>query len=87
MSWVDDQVKERIKADDEVLKESIVDLSSVVLSKNTILKLLNENEERTKSALEDIFRYYKIKILDDGKDKDNGCYSKHRKYRAIKSKP
>ena len=71
MSWVDDQVKERIKADDEVLKESIVDLSSVVLNKNTILKLLNENEERTKSALEDIFRYYKIKILDDGKDKDN----------------
>ncbi len=71
MSWVDDQVKERIKADDEVLKESIVDLSSVVLNKNTILKLLNENEERTKSALEDIFRYYKIKILNDGKDKDN----------------
>ena len=57
MSWVDDQVKERIKADDEVLKESIVDLSSVVLSKNTILKLLNENEENTKSALEDVFRY------------------------------
>ena len=70
MSWVDDQVKERIKADDEVLKESIVDLSSVVLDKKTILKLLNEDEERAKSVLEEIFKYYKVKVINDEKDKN-----------------
>lgn len=74
MSWVNDQVKERIKADDEVLRSSMVDLSSVVLGKKEILKLLGEDKDQTDTALEKIFKYYKIKTVkkeeDSGKEKN-----------------
>ncbi len=62
MSWVSDQVKERIKADDDILKDSIVDLSSVVLGKRFLLRAINENKARADTAVEEILKYYKIKV-------------------------
>ena len=62
MSWVSEQVKERIKADDSLLKEAMVDLSSVVLGKRVILENLEKNESKTLQAVEEILKYYKIKV-------------------------
>ena len=66
MSWVSEQVKERIKADDSLLKEAMVDLSSVVLGKKVILEALEKNEEKTSQAVEEILKYYKINVKNPG---------------------
>ena len=61
MSWVSDQVKERIKADNAALEESMVSLSTVALGER-VLKKLEKDDKQTKQAIEEIFKYYKIKV-------------------------
>lgn len=70
MSWVNDQVRERIKADNDVLEESMASLSSVALGEG-VLKKLEKDDKQAKQAIEEIFKYYKIKIKNQEKDVDN----------------
>ena len=71
MSWVNDQVRERIKADNKVLEESMVNLSTVALGEGIALKNLEKDDKQTKQAIGEIFKYYKIKIKNQENDVDN----------------
>ncbi len=73
MSWVSDQVKDRIKADDDVLRDSIVDLSSVVLGKRFLVRAINESQVRADTAIEEILKYYKIRLKKGDKKIDESA--------------
>jgi len=70
LSWVSDQVRERIKADNAVLEESMVSLSTVALGER-VLKKLENDDERTQQVIGEIFKYYKIKIKGQDSDADD----------------
>lgn len=63
MGWFNDQIKERINIDTENFENSFIDLSSVVLGKNSIANAIKSDKEKTQTAIEEILDYYKIKPI------------------------
>lgn len=60
MGWFNDQIKERINTDKENFENAFIDISSVVLGKFSITKAINNNREKTQTAIDEILKYYKI---------------------------
>ncbi|MDQ5983752.1 MAG: Toxin RTX-I translocation ATP-binding protein [Eubacteriales bacterium SKADARSKE-1] len=63
MGWFNEQLKTRIKSDKETFENSFLDLSSVVLGRSFIVRAINNDRQKTKSAIEEILKYYKAKII------------------------
>ena len=60
MSWFDEQIKTRIKNDQEGLEASFIQLSSVVMGKAVLNTSLKSEREKAKNAIEDILSFYHV---------------------------
>ena len=60
MSWFDEQIKSRIRNDQQALENSFVQLSSVVMGKAVINAALTNDRDKAQNAIEDILRYYHV---------------------------
>ncbi|MDR1467039.1 MAG: ATP-binding cassette domain-containing protein [Oscillospiraceae bacterium] len=71
MGWVDEQIKSRIKNDKNAFEDSMMDLSSVILGKRAVSKNIKNERQKTTNAIEEILKYYKIKIKEIPKELEN----------------
>ncbi|MBQ9248079.1 MAG: hypothetical protein IJ171_05790 [Ruminococcus sp.] len=60
MGWFDDQIKERVKKDNQLFSDSFIDMSSVVMKKRALYDALNDSGKQAHTAMEDVLRYYHI---------------------------
>ncbi len=63
MGWFDEQIRERIQKDDDNFADAFASLASLVMGKR-ITRALNEAKFQTKSAIEEILKYYHIKAVE-----------------------
>lgn len=63
MGWFDDQIKTRIKSDTNVFEESLVGLTDAVVGENQA-RVMYDKRVLTRTAIEDILKYYRLKIKD-----------------------
>lgn len=61
MSWFDEQIKQRKQNDDEVFEDAFVDIAGSVLGKKASNKF-KDAHQLAKDAIEEILKYYHIKI-------------------------
>lgn len=62
MGWFSKQIQERISFDDESFSAAFETMASAVTGKNPVTAAMKRNEVRAKNALEQILKYYNIKI-------------------------
>lgn len=60
--WFDEQIKNRIKYDEEGFQDAFAQLSSVVMGKSVLSDALNTDRLKTKNAIEEILKYYRVKL-------------------------
>ena len=58
MGWFEEQVKERIEKDDEMFSSAFVDIASVVMGKNILYSVINNDKKMTVRAIADILNFY-----------------------------
>ena len=58
MGWFEEQVKERIEKDDEMFSSAFVDIASVVMGKNILYSVINNDKKMTVCAIADILNFY-----------------------------
>lgn len=63
MGWFDEQIKQRIESDSGVFEDSFIKLTDAVVGNNAARALYDERT-LTKNAVEEILKYYHIKIKD-----------------------
>ncbi|MEN6389347.1 MAG: NHLP bacteriocin export ABC transporter permease/ATPase subunit [Syntrophomonas sp.] len=63
-SWFDEQIKDRIRYDEEGFQNAFAQLSSVVLGQSVISAALNSDRLKTKNAIEEILKYYNIEPVE-----------------------
>ncbi len=59
--WFDEQIKNRIRYDDEGFQDAFAQLSSIVMGKSVISDSLNTDRLKTKNAIDEILKYYHVK--------------------------
>ncbi len=60
MSWFDEQVRQRKQGDDDAFTDSFVDIAGAVMGRR-LSHALNDDRLVTKSAVEEILKYYRLK--------------------------
>ncbi len=60
MGWFDDQIKERVKKDNQLFSDSFIEMSGVVMKKRALYDSLNNSGKQAYTAMEDILHYYHI---------------------------
>ncbi len=63
MSWFEEQIQARKKADNEIFEDSFLRIAGSVMGKNLSLALSDERV-KTKDAVDEILKYYHIKSRD-----------------------
>ena len=63
MGWFDEQIRQRIEHDESAFENAFDDLASVVMGDKLARKLSDERVQ-TKSAIDEILRYYRVKPLE-----------------------
>ena len=61
MNWFDEQIKERLKNDDQCFSEAFANMSSVVMGKS-ILNAFTAEDKRANDAIAEILSFYSIKM-------------------------
>ncbi|MEA4890103.1 MAG: NHLP bacteriocin export ABC transporter permease/ATPase subunit [Clostridiaceae bacterium] len=61
--WFDEQIKNRIQYDEEGFQSAFAQLSSVVMGKSAISDALSTDRLKTKNAIEEILKYYHVKLI------------------------
>lgn len=61
MNWFDEQIKERLKKDDQCFAEGLANMSSVVMGKS-ILNAFTAEDRRANDAISEILDFYAIKM-------------------------
>lgn len=61
MGWFDEQIKERMKNDDEDFSEAFANMSSVIMGKSVLASFQNDAGKISKNAIDEILKYYHIK--------------------------
>lgn len=59
--WFDEQIKNRIRYDEEGFLDAFAQLSSIVMGKSAISDSLNTDRLKTKNAIDEILKYYHVK--------------------------
>lgn len=70
MGWFDEQIRQRMCSDDEMLEDSLVGIAGAVLGRR-ILTAMKDDRIRTKNAIDEILKFYHVKsseIPEDVKD-------------------
>ncbi|XME03482.1 ATP-binding cassette domain-containing protein [Lachnospiraceae bacterium C1.1] len=63
MGWFDEQIKQRIKSDDEIFEDSFYRLTSAVTGKR-LSDLMNDDRQATREAIFDVLRFYHVRHKD-----------------------
>ena len=63
MSWFDEQIKQRKRVDDAVFADAFVNIAGSVMGRK-VQTALSDNMQVTKDAVDEILKYYHIKIQD-----------------------
>ena len=61
MSWFDEQIKTRIKNDQDSFENAFIHLSSVVMGQSVLAAALKGEREKAQNAIEEILRFYHVK--------------------------
>jgi len=69
--WFDEQIKNRIRYDEDGVQNAFAQLSSVVMGKSVISDILNTDRMKTKNAIEEILKYYHIRPVELPEDIDD----------------
>lgn len=70
MGWFDEQIRQRMCSDDEILEDSLVDIAGAVLG-TRVMTAMNDDRIRTKNAIDEILKFYHVKsaeVPEDMKD-------------------
>lgn len=62
MGWFDEQIKQRIKADENAFEEAFVSMASVITGQNLETSLLDERQ-KIQNAVEEILKFYHVKSM------------------------
>ncbi len=60
MGWFDEQIKQRIKADDDAFSDAFASMAGVVMGRGTVSALLDDRQ-KTKNAVDEILKFYRVK--------------------------
>jgi len=60
MGWFDQQIKQRIQADDEVFSEAMAGMAGVVMGQR-LSQALSDSRIKAKDAIEEVLKYYHVK--------------------------
>lgn len=60
MSWFGEQLKKRMKSDQENFENSFLELSSVVIGKTALSAALNSKKEKAQDAIDEILKFYNV---------------------------
>ncbi len=63
MGWFDEQIRERIKSDDDSFSDAFATMSSLVMGER-ITRILNEDRINAKNAIDGILKYYHVKSVE-----------------------
>lgn len=63
MGWFDQQIKQRIKSDDEAFSQAFDKMAGVVMGKR-FSRAMEDDRQKTRSAIEIILKFYHVKIKD-----------------------
>ncbi len=63
MSWFDEQIKQRKRVDDAVFADAFVNIAGSVMGRK-VQTALSDNMQVTKDAVDEILKYYHIKVQD-----------------------
>lgn len=63
MSWFDEQIKQRIKADDDAFSDAFASMAGVVMGRNIQVTDLNDRQ-KTKNAVNEITKYFHVKAAE-----------------------
>ncbi|WP_312071319.1 NHLP bacteriocin export ABC transporter permease/ATPase subunit [Anaerotignum propionicum] len=60
MGWFDEQIKQRIRADDDAFADVFASMAGVVMGRG-MTRILMDDCQKTKNAVDEILRFYRIK--------------------------
>ena len=60
MGWFDEQIKKRVKKDNELFSDAFIEMSSVIMGNKTLADSLDEQSKQAHDAINVILRYYHI---------------------------
>lgn len=63
MSWFDEQIKQRIKADNDAFSEAFLSMAEVVMG-NEALRSPLDDRQKTKNAVDEILNFYHVKSIE-----------------------
>ncbi len=63
MGWFDEQIKQRISADDDAFSDAFASMAGVVMGKGTTRALMDDLQ-KTKNAVDEILKFYHVKPID-----------------------
>jgi NHLM bacteriocin system ABC transporter ATP-binding protein len=63
MGWFDEQIKQRIKTDDDAFAEAFASMAGVVMGRSAQSALLDERQ-KTKNAVDEILKFYRVKSVE-----------------------
>ncbi len=63
MGWFDEQIKQRVKADDDAFAEAFASMAGVVMGRGIESALLDDRQ-KTKSAVDEILKFYRVKSVE-----------------------
>ncbi len=61
MGWFDEQIKQRMKNDEECFSEAFTNISSVIMEKDIARITLKDASKKTRDAIDEILNYYHVK--------------------------
>lgn len=61
MGWFDEQIRQRIKSDNDAFSEAFEKIAGSVMGKSAITEQMNNKMKQSQNAIEEILRYYHIK--------------------------
>ena len=64
MGWLDEQIKNRIRSDEEEFTEACSDLAGVIMGRTKSRGEIHDDRVRTKNAMEEILKYYHVKAAE-----------------------
>lgn len=60
MGWFDEQIKQRIRADDDAFADVFASMAGVVMGRG-MTRILMDDCQKTKNAVDEILKFYRIK--------------------------
>ena len=63
MGWFDEQIKQRIRADEDAFADAFASMAGVVMGQSTT-RVLMDDRQKTKNAVDEILKFYHIKSVD-----------------------